>query len=730
MDVDKELREAVHATSREVAEQISFSAALEERIRKEMKRQTKSRRKTVVMSGTIAVCLAAAVWIGQQQGMFTMEGTRASQTPSSEQTNEEKANVSAKEAFAPLLSAVPELAGLRLEERGSVRDIKQVALLKGDRYEGEFAYNTTTGQIQWYRYEKEEAREGDLPDLESAMQKAIAFLASVLGEESKQYAHISSHKLTDEGMRNGTWMNVTFQKEQEGARIPFDIISVQIDSKGQVAFFGRTNKEEQELLGKLTKSLPELNPSPTLDNKSMYYDGFEIMLGNADDDDWSQALISVSGKAEDLRTYRLTQEVGIWKEAPEALAKITANNFLQDMLGADSKNYRYSYKNDSIEYQRYYNELPVMNDTIRISVNQAGRIVYYSKEAMKKYELASFPDGKTAVSVEKAKKEMEANIKLNYLQHFPVNRDRASGKVTQTKPLLEYTMSVSTPQLGQPSSLGWYIEGTSGKIAYSTGNNGLDYDRRKEQQAYAFQPPESYVIVTSKEEAKKLLQKEFGVSVESFKYAEYDNRAPQSNQVRKNYVWTDNSEKRYEVETDEQSGRVMGLAMPRQGSQVTIKRAKAEEAALEMLVKYIDPAVKEVQLAEVVEPGAATPVASGNWGFEFFMSKDGIPVLDKQPNEAYIVTVDPATGKANGFENRRETDAHVELPGAASVISKEQAVEQYLRAMPLQLVYLLKNEDNEWLDRPILAYIPWSHDENAGKHLHIDALTGEIVKEP
>lgn len=371
-----------------------------------------------------------------------------------------------------------------------------------------------------------------------------------------------------------------------------------------------------------------------------------------------------------------------------------------------------------------------MNDTIRISVNQAGRIVYYSKEAMKKHELASFPDGKTAVSVEKAKKEMEANIKLNYLQHFPVNRDRASGKVTQTKPLLEYTMSVSTPQLGQPSSLGWYIEGTSGKIAYSTGNNGLDYDRRKEEQAFAFQPPESYSIVTSKEEAKKLLQKEFGVSVESFKYTEYDNSDQQSNHARKNYVWTDNSEKRYEVETDKQSGRVMGLRMPRQGSQVTIKRAEAEEAALEMLTKYIDPAVKEVQLAEVVEPGAATPVASGNWGFEFFMSKDGIPVLDKQPNEAYIVTVDPSTGKANGFENRRETDAHVELPDAATVISKEQAVEQYLRAMPLQLVYLLKNEDDEWLDRPILAYIPWSHDENAGKHLHIDALTGEIVKEP
>ena len=729
MDVDKELREVVHATSKEVAEQVSFSATLEERIRKELKRQTKSRRKTVVMSGTIAACLAAVVWLGQQQGMFTMEGTRASQTPSSEQTNRQKVNVSAKEAFAPLLSTLPELAGIRLEERGSVSDIKQVALLKGDRYEGEFAYNTATGQIQWYRYEKEEAREGKLPDLKSAEQKARTFLASVLGGESKQYTVKSVGELKDEGMRNGTWMNVTFQKEQEGARIPFDIISVQIDSKGQVAFYGRTNKEEQELLGKLTKSLPELNPSPTLDNKSMYYDGFELMLGGADDD-LNQALISVSGKAEDLRTYRLTQEVGIWKEAPEALAKKTANNFLQDVLGADSKNYRYSYKNDSIEYQRYYNELPVMNDTIRISVNQAGRIVYYSKEAMKKHELASFPDGKSAVSVEKAKKEMEANIKLNYLQHFPVNRDRASGKVTQTKPLLEYTMSVSTPQLGQPSSLGWYIEGTSGKIAYSTGNNGLDYDRRKEEQAFAFQPPEGYSIVTSKEEARKLLQKEFGVSVDSFKYAEYDNRDPQSNQVRKNYVWTDSSEKRYEVETDEQSGRVMGLAMPRQGSQVTIKRAEAEEAALEMLMKYIDPAVKEVQLAEVVEPGAATPVASGNWGFEFFMSKDGIPVLDKQPNEAYIVTVDPSTGKANGFENRRETDVHVELPDAASSISKEQAVEQYLRAMPLQLVYLLKNEDNEWLDRPILAYIPWSHDENAGKHLHIDALTGEIVKEP
>ncbi len=234
------------------------------------------------MSGTIAACLAATVWLGQEQGMFTMEGTRASQTPSSEQTNTHKVKVSAKEAFAPLLFTLPELAGLRLEERGSVSDIKQVALVKGDRYEGEFAYNTATEQIQWYRYEKEEAREGELPDLKSAEQKARTFLASVLGEESKQYTVKSAGELKDEGMRNGSWINVSFQKEQEGARIPFDIISVQIDSKGEVAFFGRTNKEEQELLGKLTKSLPELNPSPTLDNKSMYYNGFEIMLGNAE----------------------------------------------------------------------------------------------------------------------------------------------------------------------------------------------------------------------------------------------------------------------------------------------------------------------------------------------------------------------------------------------------------------------------------------------------------------
>ncbi|WP_312116809.1 hypothetical protein [Brevibacillus reuszeri] len=391
MDVDKGLREAVHAVSKQVAEQVSFSTALEERIRKEMKKQKKSRRKTAMMGGTIAACLVATIWIGQQQGMFTMDGTHASQTPSSEQINRQKANVSAKEAFAPLFSAVPELEGLRLEERGGVSDIKQVALLNGDRYEGEFAYNTTTGQIQWYRFEKGEAGKGELPVLEAAEQKAIIFLASVIGEESNQYIFKSAGELTDKGMRNGSWINVSFQKEQEGARVPFDIISVQIDSKGQVAFFGRTSKEEQELLGKLTKSLPELNPSPSLDNKSMYYGGFELMLGGADDD-LNQAFISVSGKAEDFRTYRLIPEVGSWKEAPEALAKEKASRFLEEVLGADSKNYRLSYKNDSIEYQRYDNEFPVKNDTIRISVNQAGRIINYSKEAMKKHEMATFPE--------------------------------------------------------------------------------------------------------------------------------------------------------------------------------------------------------------------------------------------------------------------------------------------------------------------------------------------------
>ncbi|GED66414.1 hypothetical protein BRE01_01160 [Brevibacillus reuszeri] len=731
MDVDKELREAVRVASRQTAEQVSFSSALAGRIQKEVANQKKARRKTAVMSGTIAACLAAAVWVGQQQGMFTMEGTGASQTTITEQTNTQVKNkVTAQEAFAPILGAVPELQGLRLEERGNVGDIKQVALLKGDRYEGEFSYDATTGQIEWYRYEKEESREGKLPEMMVAQQKAITFLQSVLGVESKQYAPISTHKLTDEGMRNGTWMNVTFQKEQEGARIPFDIISVQIDSKGQVAFFGRTNKEEQALLGKLTKSLPELNPSPTLDNKSMYYGGFEIMLGNADHEEWKQASISMTGKAEDLRAYRLIQEGATWKEAPEALAKTTANDFLQDMVGADSKNYRYAYKNDTVEYQRYYNDLPVMNDTIRMSVNQAGRVVYYSKEAMKKHELASFPDAISALSEEKAIKEMEANIKLNYVQLFPVKRDERTRQIIQTRSLLEYTMSVSTKQLGQSPSLGWYIDAANGKIAYSTGNNGLDYDRRNEAKVFSVQPSATRSIVKTKEEAKSLLNKQFGVQVDGFTYNEHAGSHPSTGQVRKSYVWTDKNQKRYEVGTDEKSGRVLGIEMPRQGNQLTVKREEAQQAALEMLATYIDPAVKEVQLAEVIEPGGATPVSSGNWGFEFFMSKDGIPVLDNEPNEAYIVTVDPTSGKANGFENRRGTESHVELPDATSVISKEKAVEQYLRAMPLKLVYLLKNEDDQWLERPILAYIPWSYDENAGKHLHIDALTGEITGEP
>lgn len=722
MELDQGLREAVREAGKAAASEVKFTREMEERIRMEVGKKKHKNRNRVVMAGSLAACLALTV-LGVREGFLPSmspqkNGTSTAAANQTDKTAEQA--VSPEQALAPLKKAVPELGGVTLRKGETLDGVALVTMLQKDRAIGQVAYDTRTGRIESYLLDASNDGEKTTIAPAQAEKVAQAFLQTALGEEAKAYAHQATEVYADEDWRNGTWMNVSYQRLENGKPVPFDVLTVQVDKKERVAFFGRLNEQEQKLFAKFAASVPELNPSPVVYNKQLTRDGWALVLGKVNDEG-KTAMVSEIGNGQDIDLYRIQRDRNEEAQKPNAAEALKqAKQLLGRLLGADSANYRHVESNSAEKFMRYHSGLPVMNDVLDIELGSSGRLLMFSKPT-RAYPPSSFPDASEAVAKSAAENELAANMKLVYVQHM------ADGKALK-QPTLEYRAAVSFFQQGRPVFLDWYIDAHSGKINYGTGNNGFAYDQlqREQPQADAFETNEQPVIVRTKEEAKALLQTEFGVNVEGMSYRE----SVDDHQTNKSFNWTDSKDRWHEVTIDTKTSQVVGLRVPRTDTQVTVKREQAEQTAVFFLAKYADPGVKEVQLAQVMEPGTANPVSSGNWVFRYVMSKDGIPVLDKGPDAAYEVSVDPSTGKVNSFRNWRETHKLTELPSSAEVVSKQKAAESFLRVMPLRLVYLLKDQENDWLDRPRLAYIPWSEEELASSFITIDAKSGEAVIEP
>ncbi|UED72967.1 YcdB/YcdC domain-containing protein [Brevibacillus sp. DP1.3A] len=734
MDVDKQIREVVRSASEESVEEVRFTKEMELRIRGAIAQNKHKNRNRIFVAGSLAACLAVTAVGMHQQGWFPQlpngkNVTNAIATTATK-TNNKEANpnsvkVSPEEAILPLKKAIPALSKMTIRVDRTSYGFSNLTLLEGDNARAKVAYDIQTGQIESFTIDGDrgEQKEEKLPSAKTAEKAASAFLQAFLGEESKTYQLVETQIYTDEYKVKGPWMSVNYQRMENGQRVPFDVLSVGIDQHEQVTFFGRLNKSEQAFFTKLTDAVPDLNPSLLLLDKEKNHDGMLVILGKMNKEG-HQVSLAIYGNGQALESYMLLyrdkKEAASRKEAEGAKALEQERQFLNKLLGADSENYRLLDANNPGLYLRYYNGLPVLSDEISIVTTDSGHVQYFRKEPVS-FEPSRYPDVSTAVSEEVAIKELSEHMKLRYVQNPRIRPESKQGEKWQ--PILEYTPAVSFMQRGREDGTEWHIDATSGKIVYGTGDNGLAYDQLNTKKAHPIESPKEYVKVRSKDEAKALLQAEFGVQVEGLTYRESE----RERDGRKKYVWYDKNDKYIGVEVIAETGSVVGLGTPRSNAAVTVKRQQAEEAAFAFLHKYVDPGVKEVQLAQVIQPGEASPVSSGEWEFRFFLSKDGIPVQDREQKAAYSVTVDPSTGKVTKFDNYRETHELVELPASDKIISKDKAVEEYLRVMPLKLVYLMKDVDGQKLPQPKLAYVPWSEEKLANKFMALDAVTGKII---
>jgi len=315
-------------------------------------------------------------------------------------------------------------------------------------------------------------------------------------------------------------------------------------------------------------------------------------------------------------------------------------------------------------------------------------------------------------------------MKLRYIERSVVKRDPETHQVIEERPLLDYTPTVTHVQMGEIRTLNWYIDAGTGKVERGMGNNGIDYDRRTTHEPIRLKAAKPTMIKT-KEEAARLLTDQFGVKVTGLPVSE---REGKSRFGAKQHVfqWQTNNEKRLEVVTNAKTGQVEEIYIPRVDGKITVSQQDALKEAIATLEKYVDPGVTEVQISQILEPQEANPVNSGNWHFSFFKSQDGVPVIEQYPDLAYQVSVDPSTGKVNGFQNLTQWKDKIVLPDKSQVVPVKEAVQEYLKVMPLQLAYTLKGVDGEKLSEPKLIYVSIGTKENADKHIYLNAITGKV----
>lgn len=722
MDVEKEFRESVQTVSRNAAKDVRFTADLEKRIKDKASRGVGKRHRRLYTVATAVACLALAITVWK----LTPAGLQEMLKQSATALTEKKTSAIVEKALQSLQKAIPDLSSYQVNIRETTDNRINVQLRAKDGKLAKVAINKETGSVEVFKWFKGDSSE-QIPSKKIAKEKADLFLKSLLGDHSEEYQQIaiSEIKPPQSGylQLDVKGMNVSYQQMKNGEPVPFAKLSVWVDGSGRIVSYGELNKAEQAMLIKLKEAIPELNTEAALTNKEVESSGYHFSLANADKEG-NTVMIRTEGKGELLKNYRLESprnENVEW--AQKSLMNEKANLFLQHMLGDDFTNYQEEGTVDRASYMRFYNGLPVLEDNLTVVVDKAGRITYYSR-ATGLYDLASLPDRSKAISQKKAEEALTQNMKLRYIERSVVKRDPETHQVIEERPLLDYTPTVTHVQMGEIRTLSWYIDASTGKIERGMGNNGIGYDRRTTHEPIRLKAAKPTMIKT-KEEAARLLTDQFGVKVTGLPVSE---REGKSRFGAKQHVfqWQTNNEKRLEVVTNAKTGQVEEIYIPRVDGKITVSQQDALKEAIATLEKYVDPGVTEVQISQILEPQEANPVNSGNWHFSFFKSQDGVPVIEQYPDLAYQVSVDPSTGKVNGFQNLTQWKDKIVLPDKSQVVPVKEAVQEYLKAMPLQLAYTLKGVDGEKLSEPKLIYVSIGTKENADKHIYLNAITGKV----
>ncbi|HBV88796.1 MAG TPA: hypothetical protein DEF42_19665 [Desulfosporosinus sp.] len=171
------------------------------------------------------------------------------------------------------------------------------------------------------------------------------------------------------------------------------------------------------------------------------------------------------------------------------------------------------------------------------------------------------------------------------------------------------------------------------------------------------------------------------------------------------------------------TGELYGFSFstqPNDKTEMKFDRAAAQNLAEEFLKKVQPERFTQVVLDPEIEMSSKmNPEPWNNQAFSYKRVVNGIDF----PENGMIVNVDPVTGKVTNFElNWSEYD----LPSVSGILSKDKAVESFLKARPLTLTYV-RIYTNGMPGDLRLVYLPIVKDRSIQASNILDAKSGELL---
>lgn len=350
-----------------------------------------------------------------------------------------------------------------------------------------------------------------------------------------------------------------------------------------------------------------------------------------------------------------------------------AERYLHEKLGGQSKQYEldpaHSRPSEGlIAFRRLFHGIPLQENSAVVKVNryngEMSLLLYPDVEQPK--QLSKPLKQTVPISKAKAAQELAATLRLVY-----AGRDQLT---------LQYRPEPNT-----------FIDAKTGKrvISGKAGNTVIVVKGEGKR-----------MTIKDRNEAAAVMNEELGFDVAGKAFANIEKQAIL-------YTWQQGENRMASLKTDDE-GSFIGYSLKgefQQTEKPVSTLQQAQDIALVQLAKFLPATVGEVTLEAVNREDDRTH-------FLFVPMHQGIPVVD----HPLFVTVDMTSGIVTSMEGHFSHLSR-KLPDKTAAISLKEAVTRFKQEMPVELVYMTRDEDSPKLVYQIQmdSANPWALDAETGK---------------
>ncbi|TQK62614.1 hypothetical protein FB479_105398 [Brevibacillus sp. AG162] len=359
----------------------------------------------------------------------------------------------------------------------------------------------------------------------------------------------------------------------------------------------------------------------------------------------------------------------------DKLAYKSADTFMEGLIGEMRSLYKVTRAPvGDVIYSRYVNGIEVVGDEFRLSVNSAGQVTNVSagENTLTNINPADFLPPAQA-------------MKKDQLSHFIPPRLQ-----------LMYTHGENQTNLVYSSAFSGYIDAVTGAELFT-----IRQYRKWRWKPISLTPGGKVVKVTNEQEAKRIYESEFGMSLKGSIFNGFHN------EMESIYFSPDEKELLVTKDGDVIRFKSYSNVPPQRG-----KATLSEKQVLEKAVQFMQPYLKqeEKEFYYILNTDEENP---NQYVVEFVPSVEGLPLVY---GRCIVIRVNGFTGKITEYYQKLDQKP-AKLPDKRKAVSMDAAA-QALLAQPTELLYIYPFINGEKLAKPVLVY---SIDGN-----DINALTGKV----